>query len=399
MKINVIGLGHVGLPIAILLANEQNTVIGSDLNVELIISLNEKSNKLTDHNLKEHFLKVFDKMLFFETEPVPADFHIIAVPTPFIESTKKIDLNLIYNVLDQLIRLEQDELNVVIESTISPGTINHLKNKYSHLNNKITFAHSPERVMPGNTYNELVYNSRTLGTDDFDTFKKIKYLYESFTEGEIVHTDILSAEMSKVIENTYRDINIAFANEIAIICNKLNLDVNKVIEIANLHPRVNILSPGPGVGGHCIPVDPWFLVGDFPDNTKLIRTAREVNDRMPEYIKSRIVGIIEENQLNLSEVGLYGLTYKENILDFRGSPSLKILELFKSSLGVDLKSFDPYYFKGEERDIAFESFLRNIKLLVVLVNHTHLSLNLHLIKDKLIFDTKNVVKLDRVIKL
>lgn len=399
MKINVIGLGHVGLPLAILLANEQNTVIGSDLNVELINSLNEKSNKLTDHNLKEHFLKVFDKMLFFETEPVPADFHIIAVPTPFIESTKKIDLNLIYNVLDQLIRLEQDELNVVIESTISPGTINHLKNKYSHLNNKITFAHSPERVMPGNTYNELVYNSRTLGTDDFESFKKIKTLYESFTLANIVHTDILSAELSKVIENTYRDINIAFANEIAIICNKLNLDVSKVIEVANLHPRVNILSPGPGVGGHCIPVDPWFLVGDFPDDTKLIRAAREVNDKMPEYIKSRILNIVYSHNLSLDDVGLYGLTYKENVNDYRESPSLKILDSFKSTHGKDLKSFDPFSHEPKELDSNFRIFLNGIKLIVILVHHDHLTLNLEQIKEKVIFDTRNKIQLSKVIKL
>lgn len=399
MKINVIGLGHVGLPTAILLATKENTVIGSDLNHKLIHSLKDKAAEIYDKNLKKQYLNVTNKFLFFDTSPVNAEIHIIAVPTPFIDVTKKVDLTYIYSVLDQLMSIDQTELLIIIESTVSPGTINHLKKIYTHPNKKIVFVHSPERVMPGNTYHELIHNDRTIGTDNEDTFHLIKSLYQKFAKGNIIHTDILSAELSKVLENTYRDINIAYANEIAIICNKLNLDVNKVIELANNHPRVNILSPGPGVGGHCIPVDPWFLVGDFPDNTKLIRTAREVNDRMPEYIKSRIVGIIEENQLNLSEVGLYGLTYKENILDFRGSPSLKILELFKSSLGVDLKSFDPYYFEGEERDIAFESFLRNIKLIVVLVNHTHLSLNLNLIKDKLIFDTKNVVKLERVIKL
>jgi len=399
MTINVIGLGHVGLPTAILLASGESNVIGSDSNMELIKVLKSNTAVLNDDNLKNIYYTSLNKNLFFDNIPCNADMHIIAVPTPFIKESKKVDLSFIYSVLDQLIQLDQEELLIIIESTIPPGTINHLKDKYSKFDRNISFAHSPERVMPGDTYKELVYNDRTIGTDDLNTFNKIKTLYEQFSKGNIIHTDILSAELSKVLENTYRDINIAFANEIAIICNKLNLDVNKVIRIANHHPRVNILSPGPGVGGHCIPVDPWFLVGDFPEETRLIRTAREVNDKMPEYIRFRILEIVKEYNLNLSEVGLYGLTYKANVKDFRESPSIKILELFEVNDGIKLNSFEPFNYEGEEINIAFDSFLKKIKLIVVLVEHSHLSQKLEQISEKLIFDTKNSLKLNKVIGL
>lgn len=400
MIINVIGLGHVGLPTAILLSNENSTVIGCDLNIELIDSLNNKSYEIDDENLKQHYhFRTIKKNLFFQVNPCVADIHIIAVPTPFIETTKKVDLVHIYSVLEQLIQLDQDELLIVIESTISPGTISHLKKRFSHSNKYITFAHSPERVMPGNTYNELVNNNRTIGTDDPIIFERLESIYKQFVKGNIIHTDVLSAELSKVIENSFRDVNIAFANEVAIICRKLNLDVNKVIRLANQHPRVNILTPGPGVGGHCIPVDPWFLVGDFPENTRLIRAAREVNDKMPEYIKSRIFEIVKEKNLHFNQVGLYGLTYKANVRDFRESPSIKILDIFKSSLGLDLHSFDPLNYEEKETDIAFDFFLNKIRLFVILVDHSHLSQNLDKLKDKLIFDTKNSVNLDNVIRL
>lgn len=399
MKINVIGLGHVGLPTAILLANKKNVVIGSDVNQNLIRDLKNKNSELNDNELNSLYLLRANTNLFFEPKPVTADMHIIAVPTPFIEATKKVDLTFINGVLDQLVSLEQEEIFVVIESTISPGTVAILSQKYANSKKKIIFAHSPERVLPGNTYHELVNNNRTIGANNIEEFRIIKSVYEEITNGEIIYTDILTAELSKVLENTYRDINIAFANEIAIICRKLNLDVNNVIQIANRHPRVNILSPGPGVGGHCIPVDPWFLVGDFPDDTKLIRAARNVNDNMPIYIVNRIIDLIDIHDLKLNDVGLYGLTYKENINDFRESPSLKILELINNQKGVLLKSFDPYNYDKENLDISFENFMSGIKLIVILVNHEHLYRNLYSIEQKIVFDTKNSIKSEKVIKL
>jgi UDP-N-acetyl-D-mannosaminuronic acid dehydrogenase len=399
MIINVIGMGHVGLPTAILLAHYGNRVIGTDNNDELIKSLVSKTKIIDDEFLRQYYFSSVGSSLFFNNVPVTAEIHIIAVPTPFNKETKKVDLNYIYNVIDQLILLNQKEFLIVVESTISPGTINHLKLKYNQVNKKISFAHSPERVMPGNTYYELINNNRTIGADNIETFNVIKNLYKEFVKGEITHTDILSAELSKVIENTFRDVNIAFANEIAIICNKLKLDASKIIEVANLHPRVNILSPGPGVGGHCIPVDPWFLVGDFPENTQLIRAAREVNDKMPEYIKLRILSISDYYNLSLNDIGLYGLTYKENVKDFRESPSFRILESFKSTHGINLKSFDPFNHEPEALDSNFLMFLKGIKLIVILVHHDHLRLNIEFIKEKMIFDTKNKIHYSHVIKL
>lgn len=188
-------------------------------------------------------------------------------------------------------------------------------------------VHAPERIIPGNMIYELKNNSRTISADNNEIGMIVKNLYQVFCKGEIVLTDIRTAEMTKVIENTYRDINIAFANELTKICRSDDMDVYEIIRIANMHPRVNILHPGPGVGGHCISVDPWFLVGDYPDLTNLILAARKINDSMPQHVLKRIRDIMKKNNIrDISRVGLYGLTYKENVDDIRESPTLQLLE-------------------------------------------------------------------------
>ena len=203
---------------------------------------------------------------------------------------------------------------------------------------------TPERIIPGNMVYELKHNSRTIGADSREIGEKVKALYSSFCEGEIVVTDIRTAEMTKVVENTFRDINIAFANELAKICRSDNMDVYEIIRIANKHPRVNILTPGPGVGGHCISVDPWFLVGDYPGLSNIILAARKINDSMPDFVLERIHNIMKENGLtDVGRVGLYGLTYKENVDDTRESPTLQMLESMERHLcGGQIKVYDPY---------------------------------------------------------
>src|SRR5699024_8681006 len=224
---------------------------------------------------------------------------------------------------------------IVIESTVSPGT----HDKYIRpifderglvLGKDVHLVHAPERILPGNMIFELVNNSRTIGADNIEIGEKVRNYYKSFCKADIVVTDIKTAEMTKVVENTFRDINIAFANELAKICREDDMDVYEIIKIANMHPRVNILQPGPGVGGHCISVDPWFLVGDYPDLTNLILTARHVNNSMPVHVLKRMHDIMNENNIkDYSKVGIYGLTYKENVDDTRESPALQLLRIEK----------------------------------------------------------------------
>lgn len=240
---------------------------------------------------------------------------------------------------------------------------------------------------------ELKHNSRTIGADEPAVAEQVKNLYASFCEGEIVTTDIRTAEMTKVVENTYRDINIAFANELAKICRSDNMDVYEIIRIANKHPRVNILQPGPGVGGHCISVDPWFLVGDYPGLANIILAARKINDSMPEFVLGRIADIMKEHSVaDVSRVGLYGLTYKENVDDTRESPTLQLLEQMERNLARGIRIYDPWVKRNivENQYHDFEAFLSDIDIVVVMVGHEHLKNNFDKLKGKLVLDTRNL---------
>ena len=256
----------------------------------------------------------------------------------------------------------------------------------------IHLVHAPERIIPGNMVHELLHNSRTIGADDRAIGEKVKAIYQSFCQSEIEVTDIRTAEMTKVVENTYRDINIAFANELLKICRSNGMDVNEIIRISNKHPRVNILTPGPGVGGHCISVDPWFLVGDYPELARMIRLARETNDAMPGYVLERVSALMKENGLqDISRVGFYGLTYKENVDDVRESPTLQLMEKMEAYLANAPKTYDPMVsttiVDGQYHD--FDAFLNDIDVLVVMVHHSHLDEALEKVQNKIVFDTRN----------
>jgi UDP-N-acetyl-D-mannosaminuronic acid dehydrogenase len=397
MKINFVGLGNVGLPTALLLASSGYEVIGTDSNNRLLMDLKNGKYRTGDSELDLLLATNCNNNLSYSKKVVCADYHFIAVPTPYIKSSKKIDLNSIYDVLIKITSLKQEDFVVVIESTISPGTVSKLKSKFT--DKKISFIHSPERILPGNTFYELVHNSRTIGSDDPILGKEVEELYKGFCIGDIIHTDIITAELSKVAENTFRDINIALANEFAIISHEMGVDVYELISIANMHPRVNILNPGPGVGGHCIPVDPWFLVGDYPNLTKLIRSAREVNDYMPHYVFERAAEIIRTNNIDLSRIGVYGLTYKADVMDTRESPSLTFIELLTKQFVAPI-IYDPMLKEDSYPfQVTFEDFLLNTDFIVVMVDHTHLKMNVNKLTGKTIFDTKRVVFLDGVIRL
>ena len=307
--INVIGLGYIGLPTALMFAAHGNKVIGTDYNATLVHNLQNHKLSFEENGLQEIFDKaILENNIKFTTEYIASDIYIIAVPTPYDKNSKKVDAKYIVSAIKSIINICPPNATIVIESTISPGTIDKfIRPIIENHPTPVNLVHAPERIIPGNMINELQKNPRTIGADDVNIGKKIKNLYSSFCKSEITVTDIRSAEMSKVVENSFRDVNIAFANELAKICHASNLDVHEIIKIANMHPRVTILSPGPGVGGHCISVDPWFLVGDYPGIVKIILAARKVNDSMPDFVLERISDIMDENNItSIDRIGLYG---------------------------------------------------------------------------------------------
>ena len=326
MKINVIGLGYIGLPTSLTMANAGFEVIGTDYNKELVKTLNEGKVTFEEKGLEDLFKSALATgNIRFQTEYADADVYIVSVPTPYDKFSKKVDASYVINAVKDALSVCKEDAIIVIESTISPGTID----KYIKpiVNKKVHLVHAPERIIPGNMVYELKHNSRTIGADEEEIGRKIADIYQETTDGDVVVTSIKSAEMTKVVENTYRAVNIAFANELAKICSHDKMDVYEIIKICNMHPRVNILSPGPGVGGHCISVDPWFLVGDYPGLAKVIWESMKVNDSMPEFVLKRVSEIMEEKGMkDYKKVGLYGLTYKENVDDFRESPTLQLLE-------------------------------------------------------------------------
>lgn len=398
MKINVIGLGYIGLPTALSMAANGLNVIGTDLKQDILDTIKKGRMTFQEKGMDELLAKARESgNLALSNSCVEADVYIISVPTPYIKISKKIDSKYVEKAVRDVLSICPDGSVIAIESTVSPGTIDEvvrpvLAEDEKETGKKVHIAHVPERIIPGNMLYELKNNSRTIGVDDSSVGELLKEVYGSFCKGQMIVTDIKTAEMTKVIENTYRDINIAFANELAKICRRDNMDVYEVIRVANMHPRVNILSPGPGVGGHCISVDPWFLVGDYPDIVNIIRHARLVNDEQPRYVLERISEIMRENSIQkIEEVGLYGLTYKENVDDTRESPTLQLLDYMKQYAVRGIKVYDPYITGAMVPDQYqdFNSFLEDVKMVVIMVAHDHIVSNCALLKGKVVFDTRN----------
>ena len=407
-KVCVVGLGYIGLPTSIMMASHGVDVVGVDYNKELIEKLNQGQMTFEENGIDELFYDAISKGIKFSNVGISADIYIVAVPTPYDKSSKKIDPSYVVNAVKDVMKVCPKGAIVVVESTISPGTMDKFIRPVIEANgfvigDDIHIAHAPERIIPGNMIYELKHNSRTIGVDEPQIGEKIKEVYASFCENEIVITDIRTAEMTKVVENTFRDINIAFANELAKICRQDNMDVYEIIKIANKHPRVNILQPGPGVGGHCISVDPWFLVGDYPGLSLLIHEARKINDSMPEFVLERISRIMEENGVaDVSRVGLYGLTYKEDVDDVRESPTLQLLESMKRHLASGVKVFDPMVAnKNTVPNMVedFDEFLGDVDIVVIMVAHSHIKGQMNKLKEKIVLDTRFVCNINGVYRL
>lgn len=398
--VNVVGLGYIGLPTALMLASHGVEVVGTDYNKGLVDTLNAGRTTFKEDGLDDLFADAVKAGIKFSTEYQKTDMYIVSVPTPYDSFSKRIDPTYVVAAVKSVMEVCPKGATVVVESTISPGTIDKFVRPVIEENGfvigeDINIVHAPERIIPGNMVYELKHNSRTIGADNKEIGEKVKAVYASFCEGEIVVTDIRTAEMTKVVENTFRDINIAFANELAKICRADNMDVYEIIRIANKHPRVNILSPGPGVGGHCISVDPWFLVGDYPGVANIIRQARMINDSMPEFVLERIHNIMKENGVtDIGRVGLYGLTYKEDVDDVRESPTLQMLESMEKHLcGSAVKIYDPFI----QEDMVpnqchdLDEFLNSVDIVVVMVSHTEIKNNMDKLADKIVLDTRHIV--------
>ena len=399
--VNVIGLGYIGLPTALMLASHGVDVVGTDYNQGLVATLNAGKTTFKEDGLDELFNDAVRAGIKFTTEYQKTDTYIVSVPTPYDKFSKKVDACYVVAAVKDVLKVAPRNAVLVIESTISPGTIDKsvrpvLKEKGRE---DIRLVHAPERIIPGNMVYELLHNNRTIGADDREVGNMIRGLYASFCQGEIAVTDIRTAEMTKVVENTFRAVNIAFANELAKICRHDNMDVYEIIRICNMHPRVNILQPGPGVGGHCISVDPWFLVGDYPSLAKVIDESMKTNDGMPAFVLHRIREIMDEHGLtDTSRVGLYGLTYKENVDDMRDSPTLQLLESQKEHLAAPLKVYDPFITKdvvpNQVHDL--DEFLDSCDLVVIMVKHNEIRENADKLKGKIVLDCHNVLDLPGV---
>lgn len=397
--VNVIGLGYIGLPTALMMASHGVEVIGTDYNKELVATLNAGKTTFKEDGLDELFQNALNAGIKFTTEYQVTYTYIVSVPTPYDQFSKKVDPCYVVAAVKSVMEVCPKGATVVVESTVSPGTIDKFvrpvieENGFT-IGEDIHLVHAPERIIPGNMVYELLHNNRTIGADSREVGEKIKALYASFCQGQIVVTDIRTAEMTKVVENTFRAVNIAFANELAKICRHDNMDVYEIIKICNMHPRVNILQPGPGVGGHCISVDPWFLVGDYPSLAKVIDESMKTNDGMPDFVLNRIYEIMKENGLtDISRVGLYGLTYKENVDDMRESPTLQLLESQERHLAPGLKVYDPFIAKDVVKNQYhnLDKFLAAIDLVVIMVKHDEIKENADKLAGKVVLDCHNII--------
>lgn len=399
--VNVIGLGYIGLPTALMMASHGVEVIGTDYNAELVATLNAGKTTFKEKGLDELFQDALNAGVKFTTEYQVTDTYIVSVPTPYDKFSKKVDAVYVVAAVKDVLKVAPQGATLVVESTVSPGTIEKSVRPVLEAEGRtdINLVHAPERIIPGNMVYELLHNNRTIGADDKAIGEKVKELYASFCQGEIVVTDIKTAEMTKVVENTFRAVNIAFANELAKICRHDNMDVYEIIKICNMHPRVNILQPGPGVGGHCISVDPWFLVGDYPSLAKVIDESMKTNDGMPDFVLNRIYEIMKEKGMtDITRVGLYGLTYKENVDDMRESPTLQLLESQERHLATGLKVYDPFIgkdvVKNQYHDL--DEFLSAVDFVVIMVKHNEIKENMEKLTSKVVLDCHNICNLPGV---
>lgn len=397
-KICVIGLGYIGLPTAILLSKDYE-VYGCDVNEEVVSKINKGEMPFLEPDMEQLFQ---DSTIVSSTKPVTADVFIICVPTPFNKEVKMADLIYVRQALTSITPYLQPDNLVIIESTITPGTcekiaIPILERSNLKVGKDIYLSHCPERAIPGRTFFEMVHNDRIIGGMDEKSADLSADIYNSFVKGAIYKTDIRTAEFVKLIENTYRDVNIALANELAMLAEETGVNVRHAIELANKHPRVNILSPGPGVGGHCIAVDPWFLT-ESSCHANLITKAREINDSMASFIVGKVKRIFLEAGITNPIITILGVAYKGNIDDTRETPALKLIKLIEKE-GWMVKIFDPLVENFDYPLLPFKEAFLDTDIIIIEVDHDEFkNLNANTlgtyVNNRIILDTRNILNHD-----
>lgn len=397
-KICVVGLGYIGLPTAVMFANHGVKVHGVDVNPAAVKSIQEKILHIEENGLQERLNKAVDEgFLTASTTPEEADVFIIAVPSP-INSDKTANLEYVREATKSIVPYLRKGNLVVLESTVPPKTVENIMlpeliKADLEIGVDLFVSHSPERVIPGRIFEELINNDRIVGGINQISSEKTKELYELFVKGQIHLTDATTAELVKVMENTYRDVNIAFANELAKMAEKLHVNIWEAIKFANYHPRVNVHFPGPGVGGHCIAVDPWFLVELGGESAQIIHMSRNTNDSMPTFTAQKTQAIINQNKIAGAKVAVLGLAFKGNVDDMRESPSTEVIyELQK--LGLDVVSYDPHILQNKHvtQTQSLEEATKDADILLFLTDHKEFKEYNPLAiqaKHKIVFDTKN----------
>lgn len=399
MKINTIGLGYIGLPTSIMFAKHDVEVVGVDVDPNIIKSLNSVKIHIEEPGLQEALEEVVEKGTFRASlRPEKADAFIIAVPTPSKNDLhKSCDLTHVLSAVNNIIPYLEKGNVVIIESTIEPRTMDdHVKPLVEEsgfvIGKDIFLVHCPERVLPGQIMHELIHNNRIVGGMTPACTEAGGRVYGTFVQGEIIKTNARTAEMSKLMENTFRDVNIALANELTKVCNELEINALEVIEMANKHPRVNLHTPGPGVGGHCLAVDPYFVVSKAPETAQLINLSRDINTSMPRYVVDNVDDLMKKVDGKI--VTVFGLAYKGNVDDIRESPAMEIYEILKEENKYEVRAFDPHV-QAEFVEDNIERAVAGSDLVLILTDHNEFKeLDWELLKtmeNTRVLDTKNIV--------
>lgn len=398
MKVCIIGQGYIGLPTAVLFADNECKVVGVDINQNLIDNLNKGSVNIREPGIKEKLcLSISKKNYLASMKPEKSDVFIITVPTPINTNDLSCDLSYVISACESIIPYLKKGNIVIIESTISPmSTNNIIKPIFEKLGfmigKDLYLAHCPERVLPGKIIEELINNDRIIGGITEQCSDKASKVYEIFVKGKIIKTEAKTAEMSKCMENTFRDVNIALANELTKICSRIGVNVLDVIELANKHPRVNIHSPGPGVGGHCLAIDPYFIYSLAPEEAKMIKLARNINNGMPKFVVSETKKILKN--VKSPKIAVLGVSYKGNTGDIRESPAIEIINLLKKE-NYEIAIYDPHIKNREYQNL--EKTLTDASICLILSDHDEFEnmdykIISSLMNTSIIFDTKNMIK-------
>ncbi|MGL5057306.1 MAG: nucleotide sugar dehydrogenase [Fusobacteriaceae bacterium] len=400
LTITILGMGYIGLPTGIAFARAGFTVYGFDVNKEVISTLKSGKIHIVEPDLQEAFEDALSSGRLMPTNKLEkSDVYIIAVPTPFKhnEDHKIADLKYVESASKMIGEILEEENLVILESTVPPMTTklmtDILESTSGISREKFMSVHCPERVLPGKILYELEHNDRIIGAERYEAGEVAKTIYDAMVkEGTCFITDDITAEMCKLVENTFRDVNIAFANELSVICDKLNIDVFELIKLANKHPRVNILTPGAGVGGHCLAVDPWFIVEKFPNEANIIREARLMNDFKPRFIVNKVDEILKGNKELV--VGVLGLAYKPDIDDLRESPAMEIAEILRDR-GYKTIACEPNVKSKETNGFelySLEETIEKADYLVLAQSHTEFKNKLVKLRDKNIYDCIGLLK-------